>query len=125
MQWAPEGNEWRIKTHQAYGVSRADTGRPDADVIRWTHIFFLLMLQQHNINWGKVNKGIKQSSKHIPASQAVVLKESEACATSLPAVVFSFWVVFIHCWAEPESGKGFSWRHRCPWVGGLPYRWGR
>ena len=42
-QWAPEGNEWRIGTHQGYGVSRADTGRPDADVIRRTHIFFLLM----------------------------------------------------------------------------------
>ena len=42
-QWAPEGNEWRIQTHQAYGASRADTGRPDADAISWTHIFFLLM----------------------------------------------------------------------------------
>ena len=42
-QWAPEGNEWRIQTHQAYGASRADTGRPDADAIRRTHIFFLLM----------------------------------------------------------------------------------
>ena len=43
-QWAPEGSEWRIQTHQAYGASRADTGRPDADAIRRTHIFFLLML---------------------------------------------------------------------------------
>ena len=42
-QWAPEGNEWRIQTHQAYGASRADTGRPDADAIRPTHILFLLM----------------------------------------------------------------------------------
>ena len=42
-QWAPEGNEWRIETHQAYGASRADTGRPDADAICRTHIFFLLM----------------------------------------------------------------------------------
>ena len=42
-QWAPEGNEWRIQTHQAYGASRADTGRPYADAIRRTHIFFLLM----------------------------------------------------------------------------------
>ena len=40
MQWAPEGNEWRIQTHQAYGASQADTGRPDADVIPRTHIFF-------------------------------------------------------------------------------------
>ena len=45
-QWAPEGNEWRIQTHQAYGASRADTGRPDADAIRRTHIFFLLMSPQ-------------------------------------------------------------------------------
>ena len=44
MQWAPEGNEWRIETHQAYGASQADTGRPDADAIRRTHIFFLLMM---------------------------------------------------------------------------------
>ena len=43
MQWAPEGNEWRIQTHQAYGASRANAGRPDADAIRRTHIFFLLM----------------------------------------------------------------------------------
>ena len=42
-QWAPEGNEWRIETHQGYGASRADTGRPDADAIRRTHFFFLLM----------------------------------------------------------------------------------
>ena len=42
-QWAPEGNEWRIQTHQAYGASRADTGRLDADAIRRTHILFLLM----------------------------------------------------------------------------------
>ena len=42
-QWAPEGNEWRIQTHQAYGASRADTWRPDADLIRRTHIFLLLM----------------------------------------------------------------------------------
>src|ERR1700761_1526417 len=42
-QWAPEGNEWRIQTHQAYGASRANAGRPDADAIRRTHIFFLLM----------------------------------------------------------------------------------
>ena len=39
-QWAPEGNEWRIQTHQAYEASRADTGRPDADTIRRTHTFF-------------------------------------------------------------------------------------
>ena len=39
-QWAPEGSEWRIQTHQAYGASRADTGRPDADAIRRTHTFF-------------------------------------------------------------------------------------
>ena len=43
-QWAPGGNEWRIQIHQAYGASRADTWRPDADAIRQTHIFFLLML---------------------------------------------------------------------------------
>ena len=42
-QWAPEGNEWRIQTHQAYGASRADTGRPDADAIRRMQIPFLLM----------------------------------------------------------------------------------
>ena len=42
-QWAPEGNEWGIQTQQAYGASRADTGRPDADAIRRTHIVFLLM----------------------------------------------------------------------------------
>ena len=42
-QWAPEGNEWRIQTHQVYGASRADTRRPDADAIRRTHIIFLLM----------------------------------------------------------------------------------
>ena len=42
-QWAPEGSEWRIQTHQANGASRADTGRPDADAIRRTHIFFSLM----------------------------------------------------------------------------------
>ena len=42
-QWAPEGNEWRIQTHQAYGASQADTGRPDADAIRRTHIFLLLI----------------------------------------------------------------------------------
>ena len=42
-QWAPEGNEWRIQTHQAYGASRANAGRPDADAICRTHIFFLLM----------------------------------------------------------------------------------
>ena len=42
-QWATEGNEWRIQTHLAYGASRADTGRPDADWIRRTHIFFLLI----------------------------------------------------------------------------------
>src|ERR1700743_1421517 len=42
-QWAPEGNEWRIQTHQAYGASRANAGRPDADAIRRTHIFFLLI----------------------------------------------------------------------------------
>ena len=42
-QWVPEGNEWRIQMHQAYGASRADTRRQDADAIRWTHIFFLLM----------------------------------------------------------------------------------
>ena len=29
-QWAPEGNEWSIQTHQAYEASRADTRRPDA-----------------------------------------------------------------------------------------------
>ena len=39
-QWAPEGSEWRLQTHQAYGASRADTGRPDADAIRQTHISF-------------------------------------------------------------------------------------
>ena len=44
-QLAPESNEWRIQTHQAYGASRADTGRPDPDAIRRTHIFFLLMFQ--------------------------------------------------------------------------------
>ena len=42
-QWAPEGSEWRIQTHQAYGASRADTGGPDEDAIRPMHIFFLLM----------------------------------------------------------------------------------
>ena len=39
-QWVPEGSEWRIQTH---GASRADSGRPDADAIRRTHILFLLM----------------------------------------------------------------------------------
>ena len=39
-QWAPEGSEWRIQTHQAYGASRADTGHPDADAIRRTHNLF-------------------------------------------------------------------------------------
>ena len=34
MQWGPEGNEWRMQTHQAYGASRADTGRPGADANR-------------------------------------------------------------------------------------------
>ena len=38
-QCAPEGNEWRIQTHQAYGASRAGPGRLDADAIRGTHIF--------------------------------------------------------------------------------------
>ena len=50
-QWAPEGNEWRIQTHQAYGVSRVDTGSPDAEAICRTHIFFLLMklkILEHN-----------------------------------------------------------------------------
>ena len=42
-QWASEGNEWRIQTHQAFSARPADTGRPDADAIRRTHIFFLLM----------------------------------------------------------------------------------
>ena len=46
-QWEPEGNEWRIHTHQAYGASRADTGRPDPDAIRRMHIFFLLMCFQN------------------------------------------------------------------------------
>ena len=39
-QWAPEGNEWRIQTQQAYRASRANAGRPDADAFRWTHILF-------------------------------------------------------------------------------------
>ena len=39
-QCAPEGNQWSIETHQAYGATRADTGGPDADAIRQTHIFF-------------------------------------------------------------------------------------
>ena len=52
-QWAPEGNEWRIQTHQAYGASRADTGRPDADAIRRTHIFFLLM-SVHLSEWNHI-----------------------------------------------------------------------
>ena len=39
-QWAPEGNEWRIQTHQAYGASRADTGRPDPATIHRTQTFF-------------------------------------------------------------------------------------
>ena len=39
-QWGPEGNEWRIQTHQAYGASRTNAGRPDAhfffaDVDKW------------------------------------------------------------------------------------------
>ena len=38
-QWVPEGNEWRIQTNQAYGASRADTGRPDRDAIHQTLIF--------------------------------------------------------------------------------------
>ena len=42
-QWASENNEWRIQTHQAYRASRADTGLLDADAIRLTNIFFLLM----------------------------------------------------------------------------------
>ena len=42
-QWALEGNEWRIQTHQAYRASRANAGRLDADAICRTHIFFLLM----------------------------------------------------------------------------------
>ena len=33
-QWAPEGNEWRIQTHQAYGASQANAGR----------IFFFLLM---------------------------------------------------------------------------------
>ena len=42
-QWAPEGNEWKIQTHQVYGVSWAATWRLEADAIRQTHIFFLLI----------------------------------------------------------------------------------
>ena len=54
MQWAPEGNEWRIQRHQAYGASRvygasqAETRRPDADAIRGKHIVFLLILFRNN-----------------------------------------------------------------------------
>ena len=39
-QWVPEGNESRIQTRQAYGASRANSGRPDAEAIRRTDIFF-------------------------------------------------------------------------------------
>ena len=46
-QWAPEGSEWRIETHQAYGASQADTGRSDADAIRRTHILFLMMFREY------------------------------------------------------------------------------
>ena len=46
-QWAPEGNEWRIQTHQAYGAGRADTRCPDADAISRTHILFLVMPAGH------------------------------------------------------------------------------
>ena len=42
-QWAPEGNQWRVQIHHAYRASQADTGRPDADAIRRTCMFFLLM----------------------------------------------------------------------------------
>ena len=55
-QWAPESNEWRIETHQAYGASRANARRPDADAIRRTHILFLLMYLSTNRNL-KENKG--------------------------------------------------------------------
>ena len=47
-QCAPEGNEWRIQKHQAYGASRADPRRLDADAIRRTHIVFLLMQMTRN-----------------------------------------------------------------------------
>ena len=33
-QLAPQGNEWTIQTHQVYGASWTDTGRPEADAIR-------------------------------------------------------------------------------------------
>ena len=39
-QWTPEGNEWRIQTHQAYGASRANAGRQDADAISGSTFFF-------------------------------------------------------------------------------------
>ena len=39
-QWAPDGNEWRIQTYQAYGASWADTRRPDADPICQTQTCF-------------------------------------------------------------------------------------
>ena len=47
-QWAPEGNEWRIQKHQAYGASSVDTRRPDAEAICRMHIFFLLMQMTRN-----------------------------------------------------------------------------
>ena len=42
-QWAPEGNEWRIQTHQTYRASWVNTWHPDAKVIRQMHFFFLLI----------------------------------------------------------------------------------
>ena len=43
MQWAPEGNEWRIQTPQAYGASRADTGHRTRTRFAGRTYFFLLM----------------------------------------------------------------------------------
>ena len=53
-----------------------------------------------------------------------MLNECENGAASLPAVVFSFWGVFIHYRAQPKSGKGSSRRDGRPWVEGRPHGWG-
>ena len=45
-QWRPEGNEWRIQTHQTYAASRANVGCSDADLIcRTQTLFFADVLQ--------------------------------------------------------------------------------
>ena len=39
-QWVPEGNEWRIQTHQAYRASHVNAERVDAEAIRRMPNFF-------------------------------------------------------------------------------------